>query len=386
MAAGFSIKIRIKKVQVPVLEGLAFKYRYLTSKIEGKNFIKEDIMQNNEITIDKSKGDIGEQLTQILRRKIITGEYPPGTPLPSLAELGKQIGVTRNTIRVAFKALRDLGLVKYLPTVGCVVRDNAPFHAALILPEDYGQSLAVLTGLNDALRDCGRTELLPYKDAEEFDTLIKHVRTENYSGAVIYPEHSSTEKVRQLRESGFPLVQIDNFLRDVTQGTYVDSGLYEAGMLLTEHLIGQRHTPLAVIASDNPGGWKFIEGYREAHRRKHETAWSCNIKKLNSQLGAVGLTGDLLSSAKPPRSIIYASPTDALAGCGILKDAGRNDVRIASFGVLPGMNLWSIPVITVSRDYHKIGFDAGRILLELRRLPRRQRLTLRVEKHQPTLI
>jgi DNA-binding LacI/PurR family transcriptional regulator len=339
-------------------------------------------MQNNEIIIDKGKGDIGEQLAQVLRRKIITGEYPPGTPLPSLAELGKQIGATRNTIRVAFKALRDLGLVKYLPTIGCIVRDDAPFRVALILPEDYGQSLEVLSGLNEALGDYGRAELLPYKDAEEFDTLIKHVRTENYSGAAIYPEHSSAEKIRQLRESGFPLVQIDNFLRNVTQGAYLDSGIYEAGMQLTEHLIGQRHTPLAVIAPDNPGGRKFVEGYREVHRRKRESAWSANVKMLTPQLDAVKATGDLLSSAKPPRAIIYANPTDALAGCGILKKAGCNDVKIASFGALPGMNLWSIPVIIASRDYHKIGFDAGRMLLELRQLPRRQRLALRMEKYQ----
>ena len=343
-------------------------------------------MQNNEITIDKGKGDIGEQLTQILRRKIITGEYPPGTPLPSLAELGKQIGVTRNTIRVAFKALRDLGLVKYLPTVGCIVRDDAPFRAALILPEDYGLSLEVLSGLNEALRDCSRAELLPYKDADEFSTLVKHIQTENYSGAAIYPEHSSAEKVRQFREAGFPLVQIDNFLRDVSQGAYVDSGLYEAGMLLTEHLIGQRHTPLAVIAPDNPGGRKFVEGYCEAHRRKRESAWSANVKMLIPQLDAAKTTGDLLSSTKPPKAIIYANPLDALAGCEVFKDVGRDDVKIASFGSLPGMNLWSVPVITASRDYRKIGFDSGRMLLELRQLPRRQRLTLRVEKHQPTLI
>ena len=312
-------------------------------------------MQNNEITIDKGRGDIGEQLTQILRRKIITGEYPPGTPLPSLAELGKQIGVTRNTIRVAFKVLRDLGLVKYLPTVGCIVRDDAPGKIALILPEDYGQSLEVFSGLNEALHDCGRAELLPYKDAEEFSTLIKHIQTENYSGAAIYPEHSEAQAVSRLRESGFPLVQIDNFLRDVSQGAYVDSGMYEAGMLLTEHLIGQRHTPLAVIAPDNPGGRKFVEGYREAHRRKRESAWSANVKMLTPQLDAAKATGDLLSSAKPPQGIIYANPVDVLAGCEVLKNASRDDVKIASFGSLPGMKLWLVPVITVGRDYRKSG-------------------------------
>ena len=93
-------------------------------------------MRKNEIIIDKSKGDIGEQLTEILRRKIITGEYPPGATLPSLDALVTQIGVSHNTVQIAFKALRDHGLVKFRPTVGCVVRDDAPFRAALILPEE----------------------------------------------------------------------------------------------------------------------------------------------------------------------------------------------------------------------------------------------------------
>ncbi|MFA6717196.1 MAG: GntR family transcriptional regulator [Victivallaceae bacterium] len=338
-------------------------------------------MNQKSIIIDRNVRCAYRQLSHILREQITGGEYLPGEQLPSVDELSRQTGLHPNTVKLAFRELRESGLVKYLPTVGCIVRDDAPCKIALILPEDYGQSLEVFAGLNEALGNYGRAELLPYKGAEEFDTLI-NVQTENYSGAAIYPEHSSAEKVRQLRESGFPLVQIDNFLRDVTQGAYVDSGLYEAGMLLTEHLIGQRHTPLAVIAPDNPGGWKFIEGYREAHRRKHETAWSCNIKKLNSQLGAVGLTGDLLSSAKPPQAIIYVNPTNALSGCEVLKGAGRDDVKIAGFGSLPGMKLWSIPVITAGRDYRKIGSDAGRILLELRQLPKRQRLTLRMEKHQ----
>ena len=339
-------------------------------------------MNQKSIIIDRNTRCAYRQLSHILREQITGGEYLPGEQLPSVDALSQQTGLHPNTVKLAFRELRELGLVKYLPTVGCVVRDDAPFRTALILPEDYGLSLEVLSGLTEALGNCGRAELLPYKNAEEFDTHIKYVQTENYSGAVIYPEHSEAQAVNKLWDSGFPLMQIDNFHRDASQGAYLDSGLYKAGMLLTEHLIGQRHTPLAVIAPDNPGGRKFVEGYREVHRRERESTWSANVKMLTSQLDAAKATGDLLSSAKPPRAIIYANPMDVLTGCGILKNASRDNVKIASFGTLPGMKLWSIPVIIASRDYHKIGFDAGRILLELRRLPRQQRLALRVKKHQ----
>ena len=341
-------------------------------------------MRKSEIIIDKSKGDIGEQLAEILRRKIITGEYPPGATLPSLDALVTQIGVSHNTVQIAFKALRDLGLVKFRPTVGCVVRDDAPFRAVLVLPEDYGASMDVWAGLNESLGECSRTELFIYKDRARFENILQRLQLENYSGALIYPEHAAAEKVSQLRDSGFPVVVIDNFLKDSQQGWLVDSGLFDAGQLLAETLLQKRYIPVALVAPDNPEGWKFVDGFREAHRKRKESVWSQHVKMLMPQLDAANATKDLLSSPKPLGAIIYARPIDALAGCAVLREAGRN-IPVASFGNLPGMDLWSQPVITASRNFRKVGADAGKMLLELRQLPKPQRLALRTVKHRPEL-
>jgi len=341
-------------------------------------------MLNNEITIDKSKGDIGEQLTEIMRRKIITGEYPPGATLPSLDALVKQIGVSHNTAQIAFKVLRDLGLVKFRPTVGCVVRDDAQFRCALILLEDYGSQLEVWSGLNESLGENSRADLLLYKDKAAFENILRRLQPENYSGAVIYPEHSAAEKVGQLRDSGFPIVVIDNFLKDSSTGWFVDSGMYEAGLLLAETLFSRRTIPLAVVTPDNPAGWKFVDGFREAHRKRKESVWSQHVKMLTPQFDAATATKDLLSSPKPPGAIIYARSMDALAGYAVLREAGSN-IHVASFGELSGMNFWSQPVIAASRNFRKVGFDAGKMLLELRQLPKSQRLVLRTVKHRPQL-
>jgi|GEM_PF-1989366 len=339
-------------------------------------------MRKNEIIIDKRKGDIGDQLTEILRRKIITGEYQPGATLPSLGALVTQIGVSHNTVQMAFKALRDLGLVKFRPTVGCVVRDDAPFHTALILPENYGSAIEVFAGLNESLGERSRTELLIYKDRARFEKILQRLQSENYSGAVIYPEHSAAEKVRQLRDSGFPTVVIDNFIKDSPLGWFVDSGMYDAGLLLAETLLAKRTVPVAIVTPDNPAGWKFVDGFRDAHRKRKETVWSQHVKMLTPQLDAANATKDLLASPKPPGAIIYARSTDALAGCAVLREAGSK-IPVASFGSLPGMNLWSQPVITASRNFRQVGIDAGKMLLELRQLPKPQRLVLRTMKHRP---
>ena len=47
-----------------------------------------------------------------LRRRIESGEFSPGAPLPSLTSLAEQYQVSRTTARKAVNALRDDGLVK----------------------------------------------------------------------------------------------------------------------------------------------------------------------------------------------------------------------------------------------------------------------------------
>jgi len=340
--------------------------------------------QKTTIAIDREIRCAYHQLSDILRKQIMGGEYLPGGALPSVAELCRQTGLHPNTVKLAFKELRDWGLVKFRPTVGCVVRADAPFRAALVLPENYGSAIDVFAGLNESLGKNGRVDLFLYKDKAAFESVLRCLQSENYSGAAIYPDHAAAEKVSPLRDSGFPIVVIDNFLKDSSPGWFVDSGLYEAGQLLTETLLAKRGVPVALIAPDNPAGWKFIDGFREAHRKRKETVRTQHVKMLTPQFDAANATKDLLSSPKQPGAIIYARPMDALAGCAVLREAGSK-IQVASFGNLPGMNLWSPPVIVASRNFRQVGVDAGKMLLELRQLPKPQRLVLRTVKHRTEL-
>jgi GntR family transcriptional regulator len=73
-------------------------------------------------------------IAEDLRRKIESGELPkePGGPLPTEAELRKDIGASRNTIRDAIKWLVTLGLVETRPDQGTfVVEKPAPFVSTL---------------------------------------------------------------------------------------------------------------------------------------------------------------------------------------------------------------------------------------------------------------
>ncbi|WP_207782572.1 winged helix-turn-helix domain-containing protein [Phytoactinopolyspora limicola] len=61
------------------------------------------------------------QLASILRTRITSGEYGPGTQLPSEKHLTDESGLARETVRRAIKLLRDEGLVVTLPGRGTFV-------------------------------------------------------------------------------------------------------------------------------------------------------------------------------------------------------------------------------------------------------------------------
>lgn len=70
------------------------------------------------------------QLAQILRRRISSGVYRPGSRLPSEAEIGKSFKISGLTVRQAVKALVDEGLVERIQGSGTFVKrlDVATSH------------------------------------------------------------------------------------------------------------------------------------------------------------------------------------------------------------------------------------------------------------------
>jgi len=63
-----------------------------------------------------------EQLADILRRMITAGELQPRSPLPSESYLQQEHGVSRGTVRMAMRVLREEGLVVTITGRGTFVR------------------------------------------------------------------------------------------------------------------------------------------------------------------------------------------------------------------------------------------------------------------------
>ncbi|WP_029149643.1 GntR family transcriptional regulator [Microbacterium indicum] len=65
-----------------------------------------------------------ETLADALRRRIIAGDFAPGERLSELA-VAESLGVSRNTLREAFRVLAEQGLIEHIPHRGASVASPA---------------------------------------------------------------------------------------------------------------------------------------------------------------------------------------------------------------------------------------------------------------------
>lgn len=80
-------------------------------------------------------GRVYTQIADRLRERICSGEFPPGSALPSEAALGRAFGVARNTVRRGLAILEDEGLLVTIPSKGrlvCGVEPVTPYRYLVI--------------------------------------------------------------------------------------------------------------------------------------------------------------------------------------------------------------------------------------------------------------
>lgn len=70
-----------------------------------------------------------EQIVQLLRHEILSGQRAPGAKLPTYDAFTEQFGVTRPTVARGLKALRSEGLVTAHGTRGVFVAKTLPHHS-----------------------------------------------------------------------------------------------------------------------------------------------------------------------------------------------------------------------------------------------------------------
>lgn len=86
-------------------------------------------------------------------RRIVGGEFPPGTTLPNEPELVEQFGISRTVVREAMKCLAGKGLVEIKTRVGTRVRDKQYWHHmdidVMVWYYETGPSIEIMRSIKD---------------------------------------------------------------------------------------------------------------------------------------------------------------------------------------------------------------------------------------------
>jgi GntR family transcriptional regulator len=109
------------------------------------------------------RSDLHEQVAAEIRRAIADGEASPGERLPPAQDLAAILGVNRNTVLRALRALRDEGLLEFRRGRGVTVA-GTPDRGALLararelvdLGRSHGYGVDQLTELVEAAADRAR--------------------------------------------------------------------------------------------------------------------------------------------------------------------------------------------------------------------------------------
>lgn len=75
------------------------------------------------------------QVAEVIKLRILTGAYPPGTYIPSVRELAQEAAVNPNTMQKALSMLESTGLLTTHRNTGRIVTDNEDLIRCLRLEQ-----------------------------------------------------------------------------------------------------------------------------------------------------------------------------------------------------------------------------------------------------------
>lgn len=193
------------------------------------------------------------QLITHFRVRILDGNLPPGSRLPTELELAEEYNISRGTVRQAMTALVNEGLLERIQGRGTFVRTtpllskrdritlSTSKRIGLLLSYPGSElDLDILRGVEYAAKSRGYQVTFAYTEesAEQQTSDINRLRADGVSGLIIYPLSNITysEAIWNLESHGVPFVLIDRYLPGL-DADYVISDNFSGGFRATEHLI-----------------------------------------------------------------------------------------------------------------------------------------------------
>lgn len=140
---------------------------------------------------------LAEEITSILRSRIITGEYEMGEKLIE-NKIAKELKVSRTPVRDAFKELTKDGLVEYVPNKGCFAKGFSK------------KDMADIYKVRTAVEQLAIEMAIENKDEETMQKLREQLEVINF-----YTEQKMSDRLLQANE------EFHNLIYQMTKSRFI---------------------------------------------------------------------------------------------------------------------------------------------------------------------
>jgi LacI family transcriptional regulator len=322
------------------------------------------------------------RVEQLLRQAIASGRFADGR-LPTENELAKQLGVSRETVRLAAEVLQREGLLVKIrrkgtflqspslpdqiaaPEGDCIGYLQAGYRAAKGNEEEGVSRLISSLMLQGAIEEAGRAGLrlvLQHATHTQVGKASEQLRQDRRLRGVIFAHYGEEKQLRRMSGLGLPVVLVDHDLN--LPGIHsVRDDSFEGARQAVQYLasLGHRRIAFANWHHGDLNPWR-LEGYRQGLRDAdlpRKRAW-----ELSAELTATGAgqaMEELLALTPRPTALYCFNNTLARLVIDRLSERAVNVPEEIS--VMGGGGEEVAGLTCHQADWHAIGSTAVKILL-----------------------
>jgi GntR family transcriptional regulator of arabinose operon len=317
------------------------------------------------------------KIVESLRNGIDTGQYRPGSRLPSEAELVRKFAVSRMTVVKAMQQLQREGLLTRRAGSGSFASkgpsDESPVFGLLIpdlgvteIFEPICKGMARSSDAGGHSLSWGHSKISTNKE-EEAEELCTQYIAQHISGVFFAPLEFGAKRdqvnhriLRSLKKAQIPVVLLDRCVLQYPERSEYDVvGLdnRRAGYIAAQHLITQGARRIAFLAE--PGSAETVDdrivGYREALYANGRTASSELLIRNDGSDAAIiasALKKNKIDAIQCANDHTAAKLMRTLISLGV---GIPDDVRIVGVDDVKYASLLPVPLTTVHQPCMEIG-------------------------------
>ncbi len=330
-----------------------------------------------------------DQIYADLRHKIAAGDFKVGSKLPSEAELAKQLGVSRITLRSAIKRLKEDGLIIQARGRGTFIANNNIIpeddlsHGTIMVIHDHETGLDavwryIVPGISQAAHRNNYEvtvttdeTLLMFSDQE----IKRSIQKDNVIGIIAVMNNFNGDEpiIAKLRTGEIPVVIAHARIGDSEITGFPSIAINELNSweMAIAHLSEQGFSHIAVL-----GCKKSTKPFRSHGKAKTaELIKSNGMNTADNLLQAVDLNyaaiqktvKEFINLPQPPDAILCYSDFFAVYACRAIKELGLkipDDIAVMGICGYPDAQRLSPALSTVDYGYSEIAQMAVEMVLQ----------------------